>query len=299
MAQPIRILLAEDEEIIAIVIEDILGSLGYQLTICRDGQAAWDCLSADADFDAILLDRGLPRLDGLELLRRIKADPRLARIPVIMETGQSDKNSIREGLNQGAYYYLVKPFQAEVLSAVVQAALQQGRELRDMLESVRRAEHPLALMRQGIFQVRSLEDGRLLANYLARACPQPERAILGLQELLVNAVEHGSLGITYAEKSTLVLTNTWHEEIQRRSQQPEYRERVVTVEFSRNDDHLRFVIEDQGNGFDWRNYLDFSPERAFDLHGRGIALAAKTSLDQIEYQGNGNRVVATVQLAPH
>lgn len=295
MNEPTRILLAEDEEIIAIIIKDLLAFHGFQVTVCTDGLATWEHLqTASPGYDVILLDRVMPGLDGMELLRRIKSAPPLAHTPVIMETAQGDQDSIREGLAEGAYYYLTKPFQPEVLLAVVNAALQQSREFREMVESVRRAERPLVLLQNGSFRYRDLEEGRLLANYLAHACPEPEKVIHGLQELLVNAVEHGNLGISYADKGALLLAGTWQEEIQRRLQMDEYRDRHVEVHFRREPESLHFTIQDQGNGFDWKSYLAFTPERAFDLHGRGIAMAGKLSFDRLEFQGNGNTVAATV-----
>lgn len=299
MSDPARILLAEDEEIIAIIVQDLLGAQGFEVVVCGDGLAAWDRLQNDRPgYDVILLDRGLPGMDGMELLRRIKNDPALVHTPVVMETALGDKDSIREGLAQGAYYYLTKPFQAEVLVAVVNAALDQSREFGNMVESVRRAERPLALMQSGNFRFRDLDEGRLLANYLARACPDSLRVIQGLQELLLNAVEHGNLEISYNSKGALLMEGTWQEEVQHRLQLPVFRERHVEVDFLRQPESLSFTIRDQGKGFDWTDYLDFSPDRAFDLHGRGIAMARKLSFDQLEFQGNGNTVVATVDLPP-
>lgn len=292
-----HVLLAEDEEIIADIIRELLEEAGYRVTVSGDGLKAWQRLHEDCPgYDVILLDRGLPGMDGMELLRRLKSDPALSRVPVIMETAHSDEHSIREGLDEGAYYYLTKPIQPDVMLAVVQAALQQAGELKTMLDSLRSAERPLVLLRRGTFRFRDLEEGRLLANYLARACPEPERVIRGLQELLVNAVEHGNLGISYAEKGRLVLEGTWHDEVLRRLNLPQYRDREVEAEFLREPDRLQFTIRDRGPGFDWRGYLDFAPERAFDLHGRGIAMAVKLSFDGLEYQGNGNTVVAWVRL---
>ncbi|MDP2828343.1 MAG: response regulator [Sulfuricellaceae bacterium] len=298
MNDPTRILLAEDAEIIASIIQDLLSAQGYEVTVCADGLVAWEHLQKDGPgYDVILLDRSMPHMDGMELLGRIKSDPAIAHIPVIMETAQADRESIREGLAQGAYYYLTKPFEAEVLLAVVSAALQQSRDLREMVESVRRAERPLALMQTGCFRFHNLDEGRLLANYLARACPEPERAIHGLQELLVNAVEHGNLAISYAEKGALLLEGGWQEEVQRRLRLDQYCERYVEIHFQRQPGSLAFTIQDQGDGFDWQGYLDFSPDRAFDLHGRGIAMARKLSFDHLEYRGNGNTVIATISQA--
>lgn len=60
-------------------------------------------------------------------------------------------------------------------------------------------------------------------------------------------------------------------------------------------DRVSFTITDQGEGFDWRRFLNFDPERAFDPNGRGIAMARMMSFAEVEYQGKGNVVVATVR----
>ncbi|MBF0163784.1 MAG: response regulator [Magnetococcales bacterium] len=290
-----RILLVEDEALTATILRELLEAHGHSVRHCSDGEDAWLQLDADSTgIDVILLDRNMPKLDGMGLLKRIKQDPRLVHIPVILETVQSDQESILEGLRQGAYYYLTKPWQPQVLLAVVQTALHQFEEVRHLIERVRCAQRPLSLFQTGSFSLRNMEEGRLLANYLAHVCPEPERAILGLQELLVNAIEHGNLEISYAEKGRLLLAGEWQREIERRLQWPQFRERRVEVRFDRDPGFLRFTIIDQGQGFDWRSYLDFAPERAFDLHGRGIAMAGKFSFDALQYHGAGNVVTAII-----
>jgi CheY-like chemotaxis protein len=292
-----RILLAEDEPILASIIEDLLTTEGQEVVVCNDGQSAWEKLqSPEERFDVILLDRVMPGLDGLELLRRIKAEPRLDHIPVIMETGQGDKESIREGLAEGAYYYLTKPFQPEVMLAVVQAALDQFSEYLELVDELQKNERPIHFIQRAEFRYRNLDEARALANFLAQSCPDPQRVVQGFQELLVNAVEHGNLGISYDDKGTLLHEGHWQDEVMRRLGLAEYRDRHVEVRFQRNDASLEFLIHDQGVGFDWETYLDFSPERAFDLHGRGIAMARKLSFDHLEYQGNGNTVLAVILL---
>lgn len=295
MTQNAHILLVEDEEIIAIIIRDLLVSEGFLVTVCANGCIAWETLQHDhAGYDLVLLDRGLPGMDGMELLRLIKDDRVLAAIPVIMQTARSDKKSIQEGLGQGAYYYLTKPIQPEILIAVINAALQQRRELQEMSETVNRAERPLTLVHSAVFRFRDLDEAKMLSHCLAQSCPEPERVLQGLQELMINAVEHGNLGVSYAKKGELILAGVWLEEIQRRLTLPEFSRRFVTVHFQRLPDKLEFTIQDQGAGFDWQDFLDFSPERVFDLHGRGIAMARLMSFDRLEYQGNGNTVCAVV-----
>lgn len=294
-----HILLVEDEDILATIIEDALSSQGYQVTIAEDGLAAWQLLEAGAmHFETILLDREMPRMDGISLLRKLKSSSVYKSIPVIMETAACDTHSVQEGLDAGAYYYLTKPFQPELLLSIVHSAVDQFREYQQLQENVRNAEQPFALLDQGVFHFRTLKEGRILANFFARACPDPEETVLGLQELLVNAVEHGNLAISYAEKSRLLKNDAWQDEIELRLAHPVWGLRQVEVVFVRDAQKICFTIRDQGEGFDWQKYLDFDPERAFDAHGRGIAMARHMSFDQLEYQGNGNTVVATLNINP-
>ena len=151
------------------------------------------------------------------------------------------------------------------------------------------------MMDEGRFTFRTVDEGKALASMLARASEHPDRVVLGLTELMINAVEHGNLGITYDEKTQLNENGAWLAEISRRQQLPEYRDLVVTVEYVKNENEMVYQITDEGNGFDWENYMEISPERAFDTHGRGIAMAKTISFSTIEFTGPGNRVRATVK----
>ena len=148
------------------------------------------------------------------------------------------------------------------------------------------------------YQIRTLHEAKELANLLAAAHPDPERVVVGLTELLVNAVEHGNLGITYREKADLLERGDLQAEIERRLALPELASRRVNVTLERAADTLATRIEDEGDGFDWRPYNDYDPERALDPNGHGIAIARGVSFDEVTYHGRGNVVVALVRLAP-
>lgn len=290
-----KVLLVEDSSTIAQHIVRILSSRSFQVTHVVDGQAGWELLQASpTPFEVIVLDREMPRMNGLELLRLIKASPVLKHLPVVMATTLADKKSVLEGLAEGAYYYLAKPFQPEVLLSVVTAACDQFHEYSLLRASIQQVERSFSLIQAATFKFRSLEDGRLLSMSLARTCPDPERAVVGLQELFVNAVEHGNLAIGYQEKSALVTDGTWAAEVARRLENPILRDKHVTVQFTRQPDRLMFEITDQGAGFDWQKYLDFNADRAFDNHGRGIAIGCKLTFDALQYHGRGNSVTATI-----
>ena len=290
-----KLLIVDDEPFNLEIIAEYFDGAGYQLALYESGDAAWEALCVPgSDFDLAILDRMMPGLDGIALLKRIKADTRLAKMPVIMQTAASAPEQLREGLQAGAYYYLTKPYERDSLLSITRAALSDVATRADLQHRLREHENALQLMSEGLFEFRTLEEAAGLASFLAQATPSPSSAILGLSELLINGVEHGNLGISYAEKSELKRLDSWQEEIIRRSALAEYRDRRVRVRLTREPGKLHVRIADDGQGFDWRKYLDFDPERAFDPNGRGIALARLGSFDSLHYEGCGNVVVATL-----
>jgi hypothetical protein len=133
-----------------------------------------------------------------------------------------------------------------------------------------------------------------LGALLAKACPDPDRVVMGLSELLVNAIEHGNLEIGYEEKSRLLESQGWQAEVDRRLSLPEYTGRIAVVELERSSDAVVFKIHDQGRGFEPGPYLEIDPARVFDAHGRGIAMAKLLSFDELRYKNGGRCAVATV-----
>lgn len=290
-----KVLIVDDEPFNLEIISEYLSETGYELVLHESGDAAWEALiDPDSNFDLILLDRMMPGLDGISLLKRIKADARLAALPVVMQTAASSPEQLSEGLQAGAYYYLTKPFERDALLSIARAALSDAATKTSLRLRLKEHGDALQLMQQAKFELSTVEEAGRLAAFLALASPRPECAILGLSELLVNGVEHGNLGITYAEKSELRRNDSWQAEVQRRSALAENRDKRVHVDVCRTPQQMTIRISDDGQGFDWQQYLDFDPGRAFDPNGRGIALARLTSFNSLNYEGCGNVVVATI-----
>ena len=288
-----RVLLIEDEPTTAKAIELMLTTEGFNVYSTDLGEEGLD-LGKLYDYDIILLDRMMPGLDGIGLLQRIKADHRFAHIPVIMQTAAGEPDQIREGMQAGAYYYLTKPYRGETLLAIVQAASESLRSRNVVHEKFTACIDSLHFLQQGEFTVRSIDEANQLAVLIAQTFPNPDSAGIGISELLVNAVEHGNLGLSYEEKTQLKLADRWREEIDRRAALPEYADRLVRVCFTRNPQGIRLKIYDQGQGFPWENFLELSAERACDPNGRGIALAKMMSFSRITYEGCGNIAIAEV-----
>jgi len=128
--------------------------------------------------------------------------------------------------------------------------------------------------------------------------PDPERVISGLSELMMNAVEHGNLEIGYEKKSYLLKKDYWIDEIDERLEDEKYASRRGEISLLKSADKIVVTITDQGKGFDWQPYLNLSIERIFDQHGRGIATTKERCFDELEYQGNGNKVIGSIYLNP-
>lgn len=292
-----KLLLVDDDDFVRLVTGESLVQLGYAVDMAQDGQEAWEKIMSDPyGYDLVLLDRNMPRLDGIALLKRIKADARLTDLPIVMLTGADRPEEIADGLAAGAYYYLTKPASQEVLRSVIKNTLDDSLKKRELRELLGHQRNSLGLMRRAEFEYQTLQEAKDLALLLADASMNPPRTVNGYSELLINAVEHGNLGITYAEKGQLLNEGRWADEVESRLRQPHYSKLQVSVVVEKTAEACVVTITDQGSGFDWQSYIGFSTERAFDLHGRGIAMSKAMSFDSLEYRGTGNSVAATVLL---
>ncbi|MCP3898571.1 MAG: response regulator [Desulfobacteraceae bacterium] len=298
MTKPTAIVLAVDDETYNLkIISYHLKDENFEVVTAGDGVEAWDLLTKNPErFDTILLDRSMPRMSGMEVLKKIKLHDTLKTIPVIFQTAMKHQDDILEGLQAGAYYYLTKPYKRDDLRTIVNAAVSDSikyKKLKDKTDKVLKA---FAYIKKGEFEVFTPQQGEQLSALLSSACPEPRKVVVGLWELILNGIEHGNLGISYDEKSKLNKDSQWASEIQRRLSLSENKAKSVEVHMNRYESDIEFIVQDQGDGFDWQSYLDISPERAFDSHGRGIAMACMYSFDKVEYHGNGNIVSAVVSL---
>ena len=291
-----HILIVDDEILNLEIISEYLEH-DYKISTAKDGVIAWEMLEKSPDdFDVILLDRMMPNMNGLEVLEKIKQHPVLQHCPVIFQTAKTSASDIAEGMNAGAYYYLTKPFETQVLLSVVKTAVKDYCRFKEIQQNLEQTKLTMGMLNSAVFEFKTLEEARSIASLVSNACPQPASIVMGLTELMVNAVEHGNLGITYDEKSTLNELGTWVEEINNRLQLSKNKNKTASINFQRYTDTIEITITDQGPGFDWETYMDFDPDRLMDNHGRGIAVANKLSFSSVEYQGKGNEVCARLIL---
>jgi CheY-like chemotaxis protein len=125
-----KIVVAEDDDAIAHLVNMALGDAGFLCLRARDGAEALSVVRVHAP-DLLILDVMMPRLSGLEVARKIKSDVILSRTPILMLTALTTVDNKVEGFEAGADDYLVKPFDIRELSARVQALIRASRRERD------------------------------------------------------------------------------------------------------------------------------------------------------------------------
>lgn len=291
------ILIVDDEADNVELLEEYLQSSDYFTLSAFSGEEALQILNQRAnEIDAIFLDRMMPGMDGMEVLKNIKNDDKLSGIPVIFQTAKADPQSTLDGLKAGAYYYLSKPYDREQALAILDNATSLRQRLYRTEVHARSLIETIKLMRQGEFEFRTIAEAISVAKLLALTCPNSDTVSIGLSELLINAVEHGNLGLNFTDKSNALDNQNWEELVEKRLQHPEHRHKRAKVQFDLQTDKIVFVIRDEGSGFNYNDFNEFKPERLMDSHGRGIMMARATSFSSVEYQGCGNEVIAIMQL---
>lgn len=114
MGENKAILICDDDPLLVDLLEFRLSARGFTVLVARDGGEALEIVGRRR-LDAVVLDAMMPVIDGYEVLRRLRADPATADLPVIMLTARKAEHDIVTGLELGANDYVVKPFIPEEL----------------------------------------------------------------------------------------------------------------------------------------------------------------------------------------
>ena len=170
-----RLLLADDNADMREYLQRLLRP-GYQVTTVTDGRAALDAARSRPP-DLVISDVMMPRLDGLELVTALRADPRTADVPVLLLSARAGQDAAIEGLDAGADDYLVKPFSAAELLARVRTSVQLSRM---------RGQH--ARWRAALIE--SLHEAFFLCG--------PDGAVIEINSAFADMLGYGPDGLPYA-----------------------------------------------------------------------------------------------------
>jgi CheY-like chemotaxis protein len=291
----INLLIVDDEKLNLRIIEESLEDGGYILTKAIDGNQAWDTLKTKkTEFAAIILDRLMPNLDGIEVLKYIKSDRDLRDIPVILQTALSANKDIVDGIESGAFYYLTKPYSKRLLVSVVNSAVDNYYRLKKAKEELSISKKVMRYLSEGIFYLKDFNDVLEFSPVIANSYPEPNRVLTGIMELLNNSIEHGNLELGYELKKKFQMEDSYIEEIKKRKKDKKYSNRLVKVKYEKRENSIHLWIQDEGAGFDFLKYqkIENITENLFHSSGRGILISSTISFDQLIYHGSGNLVEA-------
>lgn len=118
-----RILMADDDPVVRHLVTSILKKEGHTVVAVDDGREAFRILQRDANFGAIIIDMMMPHLEGLDIIRHMKTEKRLARIPTMMITSEQGLGLMKESFAAGATVFLPKPFTVEQMQTMLRLLL--------------------------------------------------------------------------------------------------------------------------------------------------------------------------------
>lgn len=291
----INVVTVDDDVVNLEILVKNLNDAGFSSVAFEDGDVALDYLQKNPfNISVVLLDKMMPRMNGMDVLKCMKKHQKLHEIPVIIQTGDVGPQVAAEGINAGAYYYLEKPFDPKVMTSIVAAAAKDYSNRLELLEKLKQDKSTIFMLQEGTFHVQNINQAKDIGAALASQSKAPEESCIAISELIINGIEHGNLGINYEEKHQLLNNLQWENEIEKRLNLKENQHKYVEVKYKRDGNEIFLTITDQGNGFKWKDYLTFDPLRLTDPNGRGIAVASLMGIN-IRYHGKGNVVTCNYE----
>jgi len=288
-----KILLIDDESMLLEELTDYL-STKHTVVSATNGQDGWEVFTQTPNtFDVILSDIKMPVCDGIQFLQRLRQED--YKTPIVFMTGHGGLQNSIQALQHGAFDFILKPFRLKSLDAVlakIEALYTTKQQLWRVLPQIH------SRLDLSITSHTNLIPAvvQYLQNHIVPFCEmqnlEPYKIGLCLVEAITNAVIHGNLGISsdlrekdYEGFSTLISS---------READPEFSEKSVEIYCKLSSTELIFEIQDQGEGFNWKNIPVYDPLSLLE-YGRGLLIIENT-MDHLTWNDSGNRIIMTKSL---
>lgn len=284
-----RILVVEDSHSQRVLLKGVLESHGFEVTAVEEGGAALDAVSRQQPH-VVVTDMLMPGMDGLELVEQIRKQ--FPRVPTILITEYGSEDVAAEALHRGAVGYIPKrridsdlvPSLERVLG--IAKANPRHQKLIDELvtnDLSFKLDNDLSMVPH---LVSHLQD----CVRLMRLCDETALLRLGiaLSEAMTNAIYHGNLELSSELRNAD--GHNWFDFARQRSEQTPYRDRKVSVSASLSRESAKFVIRDEGPGFDPSQLPDpLCHANLAKASGRGLLLI-HCFLDEMSHNAIGNEI---------
>ncbi len=284
-----KILIIDDEKPVRDVLNIALSEEGYESYQAPSGELGFE-LFKSSEPDIVLTDVMMPGIDGIEVTKRMKAQR--DDIDVVVMSGFGTEELVVNALRAGASNYIKKPIVFDELFKILDDIIfnRENRKRFVIFREIVESEHKDIAIGNDVSRVWGAVN-QILFNAQAVADPNSlEGMCIGLYELLINAIEHGNLGITFREKSDALQNNTYRELLESRMKRADSEGMVVRIESDYEPSSITVEIRDQGEGFDLSTLPDLKDAEAIlSDHGRGVLLAT-LFYDSVDYSEPGNCV---------
>ena len=286
----IKILVVDDEEMIRTIIKKFLLQFTDDIICATNGKEALELYKKEKPM-FVISDIVMPVMDGITFLEKVRQYDHAAK--VILLTGFGTEKIIIKALRAGAINFLKKPIRIEEFITIVQKviAINHDEKQKKINTASVFEESKKLIIHNRIDDISGAINQLLLCA--TNVCQ--EMAITGLRtglyEIIMNAIEHGNLNITFEEKSKALEQNSYISLLEQRINDSSYKNRKVTIDYKMYNNKLEYKIKDEGNGFDWEKITfedDF--ESLSRPHGRGIIMT-RFYFDEVNFNKSGSEVV--------
>ncbi len=287
------ILLVDSDQVERTALQNKFSRAGYRVVSLEKAEDALYLLkNQEVRPDLLISDVLLPKMDGVELLRRVKAldDP----LPVLLITGRGNVEDAINALRCGADDFIRKPFNHNDIISSVRSILNRKKEeilagsFAKFLEYEKSSyviPNDISLINIVSFQLtRNLVPSGLCSKTTA------ENISLALKEAVSNAMFHGNLEVS-SDIRELEGLKGFNEEIEKRISDPVYKDRKVKIQTEQTPDYVEYSIEDEGKGFNVKSLPDpRDPEYFLRNSGRGLLIIG-VHMDSVRWNEKGNCII--------
>ena len=284
-----KILVVEDHPIYRKLLIDIIEAKKIKFLEAEDGEVGLEMFKKHKP-DLVICDILMPKMNGLELLKTIKEIK--SDTYVIIATAHDYEDWVIEALNSGASNYLKKPVTFKELTHILDKyyEIEKNKSISKNIMSVVEEKQLILKLKLDIQSIPNIVD--YLIKETGNKIKESDRLgfELGLNELIINSVEHGNLEISSEEKQKAFEDNKLLHLYNTKLKEPELANRTITIKLNITKEIIELEITDEGKGFDWRKISNpLTSDNIEKLAGKGVFLS-KYYFDELEYKGKGNIV---------
>jgi sigma-B regulation protein RsbU (phosphoserine phosphatase) len=280
------ILIIDDNVDLLEYLKDFFMIYNYEVILAESGNEGIEKFREFSP-DIVISDIRLPDKSGNIVVKEIKEIDN--EVPIIVITGYSDHNLILSAMKNGAVELLKKPFKPKDLKYLVSKIETLFKKIKVKLSSAfLQWEKRHLKISNDIHLIPSVTD--FIFSNVDYIFGELSFMKIGLQEILINAIEHGNLDISYEEKQKLLASGDYHRYLRQKASDTDNVDKCVDIKVFSTPEYLKIIVEDMGDGFDLTSIPDpENPENFLNESGKGIMMTLN-AFDQVDYNDKGNCV---------